>query len=360
MQVRILKNVNLIPALDELLPFYIKKSSAHVEWDVNFFPLSDVNNPRETTGPSYYLTRKIKNSKNYNEFPNPYGSNIAIVLQGPIVSKNSITLRIIQHYFVRYPEVCIVVSTWEDTAASDIAPFVELAKKEKIRLVLNPDPEYPGVFNINRQIISSRNGLSSVLEDFEYAIKSRTDQVFIAPRFMNHLQTLLNRYSNNFFDQEKIVISSFNTFAFRLYGASDMFQFGKTKNLFDYWNQPLDNRDISDLTKVSPNLKEEARKRIAEVYLNTNYFIEKLKKEPNYEFIESLDFIAHYFIVADANSLGQKWFKYTNLSNRWGVGKFPNRSYEMTHIDWIGLQDNFEAWQQYEESVNSKAFYLDE
>ncbi len=337
----------------------MKKSSVHIEWDVNSFPLPEFSNPIEINNASYYLMRKTKSSKNCNEFPNPYGSRIAIVLQGPIVSKNSITLRIIQHYFVRYPEVCIVVSTWKDTPPSDIAPFEELAKQEKIRLVLNPDPEYPGVFNINRQIISSRNGLSSVLDNFEYAIKSRTDQVFIAPGFMNHLQTLVKLYSNDASNQEKIVISSLNTFAFRLYGASDMFQFGKTKNLFNYWNQPLDNRDISDLTNVSPNLKEEARKRVAEVYLNTNYFIEKLNKEPNYEFIDSLDFIANCFIVADANSLGQKWFKYTNLSNRWGVDKFPDKYYEMTHIDWIGLQDNYEAWLQYEEFVVSEAFYLD-
>lgn len=360
MHVQILNNVNLIPNFDDLLPLYMEKSSAHVAWDVNFFPLSDVNRPIESTGLSYYLNRKIKNSINYNEFPNPYRSSIAIVLQGPIVSKNSITLRIIQHYFVRCPEVCIVVSTWEDTAESDIAPFVELAKQGKIHLVLNPDPEYPGVFNINRQIVSSRNGLSSVLRDFEFAIKSRTDQVFIAPRFISHLQTLFNRYSPNIFDQEKIVISSLNTFAFRLYGASDMFQFGRTKNLFDFWNQPLDNRKITELNKESPNLQAEAQKRVAEVYLNTNYFIQQFKKEPNYDFKESLRFIADNFIVADASSLGQKWFKYTNLSDRWGIGKFPNKFYELTHIDWIGLQDNSEAWQQYEQSVISEAFFLDE
>lgn len=338
----------------------MKDASFHVEWDVNFFPLPDLKKPSTAKSASFYLSRKIKKSKNCDEFPNPFGSSIAIVLQGPIVSKNSVTLRIIQHYSVRYPEVCLVVSTWEDTPQLDIAPFVELAKQKKIRLILNPEPENPGVFNVNRQIVSSRNGLSCVLEDFEFAIKSRTDQAFIAPRFMNHLQTLFNKFSIDIHNNEKIIISSMNSFAFRLYGASDMFQFGKAKGLFDYWNQPLDNRKISDLTNVSPNLQTEAQKRVAEVYLNTNYFLKKMKNEPKYEFSESLRFIADYFIVADASSLGQKWFKYTNLSDRWGVGKFPNKFYEITHIDWISLQENAEAWKQYEECVISEAFYRDE
>jgi hypothetical protein len=139
-----------------------------------------------------------------------------------------------------------------------------------------------------------------------------------------------------------------------------MFQFGKTKDLFDYWNQPLDTREINELTRVSPNLEAEARKRVVEVYLNTNYLIRKLNKEPSYELSQSLSFIAEYFIVADAHSLGQKWFKNTNLADRWGAGKFPSRSYEMSHIDWRGLQDNVDGWQQYADLMSSEAFFLED
>jgi hypothetical protein len=199
-----------------------------------------------------------------------------------------------------------------------------------------------------------------VLQDFEYAMKTRTDQVFTSPRFVNHLHTLLSQDQDHSYDQSKIIISSLNTFAFRLYGYSDMFQFGKTKDLYIYWDQPLDTRDINELTQVSANLEAEARKRVVEVYLNTNYYIKKVKKEPIYELNQSLRFIAEYFIVADAHSLGQKWFKNTNLTDRWGAGKFPSKSYEMSHTDWLGLKDNAIGWQQYASLINSEAFFLED
>jgi len=358
--VRVVKNLDLIPLFDKLLPFYLEKYSAHIDWDITFLSSPNARTTWEKNELGYNLSRKQRVAKEDRNFPNPYGANLAIVVQGPIVSEKLITLRIIQHYLVRYPEARVVVSTWENTVSADIAPFVKLSEQGKIRLILNSDPDMPGLFNLNRQIISSKNGLKSVLQDFEYAMKTRTDQVFVAPRFVNHLHTLLSLDPGHPADQSKIVISSLNTFAFRLYGYSDMFQFGKTKDLYDYWNQPLDTREINELTRVSPNLEAEARKRVVEVYLNTNYLIRKLKKEPSYELNQSLSFIAEYFIVADAHSLGQKWFKNTNLTDRWGAGKFPSRSYEMSHIDWRGLQDNVDGWQQYADLMSSEAFFLED
>lgn len=358
--IRVVKNLDLIPVLDKLLPGYLGKFSAHIEWDITFLSTPNTRTTWEKNDLDYNFSRKQRVAKEDTIFPNPYGANLAIVVQGPIVSENSITLRIIQHYLARYPEACVVVSTWEDTVSADIAPFVKLSEQGNIKLILNSDPDIPGLFNLNRQIISSKNGLKSVLQDFEYAIKTRTDQVFVAPRFLNHLHTLTSLNSDQSFDQAKIVISSLNTFAFRLYGYSDMFQFGKTKDLCDFWDQPLDTRDINELTQVSANLEAEARKRVVEVYLNTNYYIKKIKKEPIYELNQSLRFIAEYFIVADAHSLGQKWLKNTNLTDRWGAAKFPSKYYEMSHIDWRSLQGNVDGWQQYADLISSEEFFLED
>lgn len=358
--VRILKNLDLIPILDVLLPFYLKKYSVHVEWDITTLQIPNSSRTWDRDEVGYNLSRKQRIATRNISFQNPYGANLAILVQGPIVSENSTTLRIIQHYLNRFPEVCVVVSTWENTETADLAPFAKLVNQGKIRLVLNSDPDKPGILNINRQIISTRNGLNAIVQDFEYAIKTRTDQVFVSSRFLDYLHTLLSRYSDDSSNGSRIVISSLNTFALRLYGASDMFQFGKTKDLIDYWNQPMDLRDINELSKASHNLEAEARKRVVEVYLNTNYFIQKMKKEPSYELSESLRFMAEYFIVADAHSLGQKWLKYTNLTDRWGAGKFPSKSYEMTHLDWLSLQDEIDGWQQYTNLMSSEAFFIED
>jgi hypothetical protein len=346
--------------MDRALTSYLKRYSTYIEWDISFLTLTKPDQIRMPSGLSYYLSRKHSAAYADGRLSNPFGSNLAIVLQGPIMSENSLTMRIVNYYATKFPEVCIVISTWKDTPSSDLAPFLELEEKGRIRLVQNDDPEIPGALNVNRQIVSSRNGLFSVLHDHEFAIKSRTDQVFMAPRFLHYLGDLLDRYSNVISGETKIVISSLNTFAFRLYSASDMFHFGKTKDLYNYWNQPLDFRDAIELSNISSNLHTEALKRVAEVYLNTNYFTSKVSKDPSYDLKESLHFIAQHFIIADAFSLGQKWFKNTNLSDRWGLSKFPNKFYELNHSDWIGLQSDTKIWEEYSELVNSESFYRDE
>jgi len=291
-------------------------------------------------------------------FPNPFNSDIAIVIQGPIVSENQTTLRIANFYQEKYPDAKIVISTWENTPPEYLQPFLQLAKKDNLQIILNKDLEYPGIFNINRQIISTLNGLKAVVGK-TYAIKTRTDQALTDSRLLCNLKLLHESYSESIVSERKIIVSSLNTFAFRLYGASDMFQFGLTQDLINFWEQPLDPRPSENLKEVSENLHSEAEKRVAEVYLNTNYFNSIYGNEPAYTFDESLNFIANRFVVADAASLGHRWLKNTNLINRWQEPKFPNKFYELSHLDWFSLNSRRDNWLKYESSIYSREFYND-
>ena len=355
----VLSKLNLATVLDSALAAQLGKHSIHIDWDVNILPLDS-----ENTGPNpfignVFLQRKMKDWNPKHEYPNPFQSNIAFVLQGPIVAENQITLRIINFYGTRFPGATLILSTWENTKKEDLKPFFELAEAGFVKLVLNQDPETPGVFNINRQIVSTKSGLLMAQGIEEYAIKTRTDQVFTDSRFLSQLRILLENEVNNTDIKPRIIISSLNTFAFRLYGASDMFQFGRTRDLISYWDQPLDLRPIEEATKISLNLEAEAKKRVAEVYLNTNYFIFRNKKTPNYSFEESLEFFAKSFVVADADSLGHRWLKNTNLSNRWRAPIFPNKFYQLTHTDWIGIQEKTDDWLEYKHFIVSDTFYND-
>lgn len=353
---KILQKVNLINLLDILLPRYINKYSTIVEWDIEKLAIEPQIKQKQTHN-NTYLARKQLLADDRLEHPNPFNENIAIVLQGPIVSDNQITLRILNYYLSRYPRVKIVLSTWKETDPKELAPFLELSKSNRIQLVLNEDPITPGVFNINRQIVSSHNGLSAINGEIEFAIKSRTDQVFTDSRFMNQLKILFDKYEKNKSDQSRIIISSLNTFAFRLYGASDMFQFGRTKDLLKFWYQPLDTATMEEAIQESSTLELEARKRVAEVYLNTNYFKLVNSQDPKFTFDESLRFLTQSFIIADADSLGHRWLKNTNLRNRWRVAKFPNKFYEFTHTDWLGSQDNFGEWLKLNYCITSEEFF---
>jgi hypothetical protein len=355
----LLSRLNLAAVLDSALASQIDKYSVHIAWEIDILPLDSHYKALNPIIGNVHLQRKMKDSNAENEFPNPFHSNIAFVLQGPIVTENQITLRIVNFYKARFPGATLILSTWEDTRKEDLKPFVKLAETEFIKLVLNQDPEIPGVFNINRQIVSTKSGLLVAQGLEEYAIKTRTDQVFTDSRFLNKLRVLLENGIINIDKDPRIVISSLNTFAFRLYGASDMFQFGRTKDLFSYWDQPLDNRTFEEAAKISLTLEDEAKKRISEVYLNTNYFTFRNKKSPNYSFEESLEFFAKSFVVADADSIGHRWLKYTNLSNRWRVPIFPNKFYELTHTDWVGIQSRTDDWLRYKHCIVSETFFSD-
>ena len=355
----LLSKLNLATVLDSALAAQLDKHSVHIDWEIDILPLDLHYKAQNPFIGSVYLQRKMKYSNAENEFPNPFHSNIAFVLQGPIVTENQITLRVINFYSARFPGATLILSTWEDTKKEELKPFVKLAEAGLVKLVLNQDPEIPGVFNVNRQIVSTKNGLLVAQGIEEYSIKTRTDQVFTDPRFLSQLRVLLENEIKNIENEPRIIISSLNTFAFRLYGASDMFQFGRTRDLLSYWDQPLDHRPIEEATKISLNLEAEAKKRVAEVYLNTNYFTFRNKKTPNYSFEESLEFFAKSFVVADADSLGHRWLKNTNLSNRWRAPKFPSKFYQLTHTDWVGIQKKTEDWLEYKHCIVSETFFND-
>ena len=136
-----------------------------------------------------------------------------------------------------------------------------------------------------------------------------------------------------------------------------MFQFGKTKTLTEFWNQDHDFRSKSEIANSSPTLHAEALKRVAEVYLNSNYF-EKIKHQAAaFDFEESLKFLSDYFVVIDQESASQLWFKNTHLSNRWRSSNFPNKYYEISHLDWLEMQKDLSRWLDYEDLILDESFY---
>ena len=346
-----------VDVLDFVLSKYFRSSKYFITWD--YFSFGDgepcVHQDMATSNP--YLQRKIQSAGSERRQINPFGSSLAIVLQGPIITEGELTLKIAKNYRARYPDAQIILSTWEATPARYLQAFREMDEKGHLKLILNAEPQTESVFNLNHQISSSIAGLNAALGNQEFAIKTRTDQLFANPLFLKHLDTVWRDYGKGSTGLERIVISSLNSFAFRLYGASDMFQFGKTKTLIEFWNQDHDLRSKSEIANSSPTLHAEALKRVAEVYLNSNYF-EKIKHQAAaFDFEESLKFLSDYFVVIDQESVSQLWFKNTHLSNRWRSSKFPNKYYEISHLDWLEMQKDLSRWLDYEELILDENFY---
>ena len=355
--VSVFSRFNLTELFDQILPDYLARHDYQILWDIEVLNLPDSKTKRTIKYENPYLKRKLNSADLRVSYPNPFSADIAIVIQGPIVFENQTTLRIVNFYQEKYPDALVVISTWANTPPKLLQPFLQLSDNN-FKLILNEDPNNPGIFNVNRQIVSTLNGLEAVA-DKTYVIKTRTDQVLSDPRLLCNLELLHESFSVKTENERKIIVSSLNTFAFRLYGASDMFQFGLTRDLINFWKQPLDLRPTENLKDISENLHLEAQKRVAEVYLNTNYFNVIFGQEPVYTFAESLNFIANQFVVADAGSLGHRWLKNTNLIDRWKESKFPNKFYELSHLDWLSLNSKKDAWLKYENTIFSNEFYND-
>ena len=355
--VKVLSFFDLVTILDDVLAQYSKRSNFFITWDLKFVDSILSKRNLGVVGANFYLANKLDSYRQAKTYPNPFGSDLAIVIQGPVIQENDRTNKIVMYYLTKFPEVRVIISTWNDTPPSHLECLQKLHNENRIQLVLNQTPGHPGLFNVNLQIESTRSGVSAIPENCSFAIKTRTDQLFVSPMFLQDLHTLWYTYGVNK-GKARIVTTSLNSFAYRLYGATDMFHFGKTVTLREFWAQALDTRDLKELSVESENLKDEGIKCVAEVYLNTNFYKQRLNREPNFTLEDSLRFIAENFIIADHSPLGQVWFKNSNLEKRWSTARFPQKYYELSHLDWLGLQLGISNWHQYSSLVESKDFHL--
>jgi hypothetical protein len=155
-------------------------------------------------------------------------SDISIVVQGPIISETDNNLGIIRKFF---PNSYIILSTW-------ITDNYMIVKKSNYDLIiLNNDPgsKSQPIGNVNRQIVSTLNGINKVKT--KYVVKLRTDSILFNSNFLKYYTNNISKY--NLFKNPILILSIFAKDPEKwqvLYHISDIFLFGLTtdlKNLFD-------------------------------------------------------------------------------------------------------------------------------
>lgn len=292
---------------------------------------------------SYDLLRSFwKNFITYREYPNDdnsflvnkYNNNytyedIAIVIQGNWINDSTYTFNTIKIYKKIFPEVKVILSVWNLSEK-----YIEILQEMEVYIVLNPDIPNPGISNINRQITTSLAGVKLASDiGCKYCIKSRTDQRIYSAGALLYLKNLINFFSDD--NEDKIIVGSRNTFKYRLYGISDMFQFGRTHDLLAFWSCPLDSRPAQvGQPKSIQTLLDYSKWCVCEVYLVTSY-LRKLNVAISWTLRQYRNILTSYFIVIDVNSIGLHWFKYSFRESMWLNYEDEFRKQEIGFNDWL-------------------------
>ena len=243
---------------------------------------------------------------------------IGIVIQGPITTRT--TLEICKFYKRIYPDVQIVLSTWEKEGTD---PFLALTD-DRFSVIKNVKPDLPGPSNINWQITSTKNGINFLVDQgCTHILKTRTDILLGNFSFLNYLIWMHSKGKKH-----AVVFSSFNSFLFRLFSPSDQVMFGEATDIARFWSIDL----------VPENQKIE----FPEKFLFKKY-LESCGYQTNEDFRNYLTALRDYAVIADHEQLGQVWNKgsFTTMNHRWRGEKFPNSMTQLSSWYWEMLKDDF-------------------
>lgn len=133
-------------------------------------------------------------------------SDISVVVQGAIDSKE--TKKCLQSIRENLPQAEIILSTWENSDISNFEGLFDI-------LVLSTDPQ--GVYfkkkkvyhNINRQLVSTKNGLSKVTRN--YTLKLRSDLILTSNKFLNWFDKFEKRVDELKLFEHKVLVPVTNS-----------------------------------------------------------------------------------------------------------------------------------------------------
>ena len=171
--------------------------------------------------------------------------DLTFVVQGPIayMKQENLTLNLISSIKKFFPNSKILLSTWDNPNLHEI-PFLDY-------LVVNLDPgaeiflDNPVTFNnVNRQIVSTYEGLKRVKTKF--AVKVRSDLIFTNNRILNSLRNIDFAGRNTEYSvlRNHIVVSnqtSINPKRGQVlpFHICDWIWAGRVDDLLDVWKIPL-------------------------------------------------------------------------------------------------------------------------
>ena len=276
-------------------------------------------------------------------------SSFAIVVQGKIREADSFEIESIYIYRKLFPQATIIVSTWVDSPAD----LVEKLRAAGVHVLLNDYPSYAGFGNFNLQMKTSREGLLLAKNlGFRFAIKVRSDQRITSIHAIDYMRAYLQKApltSGKTTQNSRLGFISLDSFAFRIYGLSDMLHFGDIDDLLTYWSGEEDSRVASELD-LAGNLREYSESGICEVRLFSS-FLASNSWNLQWTLEDYWNAVVECCIIIDSSSIDLFWPKYSILENKWhdslGVKYTPITNAFWMRIGETSLHPNESILDQY-------------
>jgi hypothetical protein len=264
----------------------------------------------------------------------------AILIQGQIVQDGQFTIETIRLYRKIFPNIPLVVATWEAESVEDLRVIASLGA----RIILCKKPSGTGFLNFNLQRETTVKGLEAVRElGVARVLKTRSDQRIYNRFAIVFLQAMLLQFPprNNVSCKGRIFILSTTTLTNFPLHVCDMLQFGFIDDVCKFWGVPAHEEDIererfvSEMEgrlRVSEMLTREST--IPEVCLGRFYasllYGEESLSDPKYVYQRMM----HEAIgIVDQGQLDLSWPKYNSIE--------AFRDYQ---IPWLLERFTFEKW----------------
>ncbi len=240
--------------------------------------------------------------------------SLAIVLQGPICTKDNMTLDTILFYQKVYPYAVIIISTWEDE------PVEQFEGIKNIVIIKNKKPLNSGIFNVNLQLVSSLAGVKKAEElGCLFSVKTRTDQRMCKPYIFDSMIAALNVFPSEHSCQRGrlVVLGKPRGGMFMTSFASDFMYCGYTEDLIKLLSVKLDGRkEGANFREINLSMSRRwnaERMFSPEIYIFKHYCNDVLHC-PCEDTVESFwNIVKDYFIFFGLKDVDLMWDKYEKL-----------------------------------------------
>ena len=247
------------------------------------------------------------------------------------------------------PGARIILSTWHDTVLSDDIDIDQIVRSTDPGSLPGIKFISPARNNINRQIISTQNGLQAVKT--KYALKLRTDSCLSSAKFLSYLE---RHFSNDNFN-DRIMVCTYYTLDTKMFERiafhiSDWVQFGATEQLKKLWS--VECMSLADATYHETHpcpgyynyFERQFRPRLAvEQYIWAHYANElgfatpMLLVDRDKKVLQDfLAFVAQKLIVLEPWNIGIELKKYDGVKD-----SLYHKLNCLNYLDWLPLYEEY-------------------